>query len=299
VPNWEEIKTFLAVARNRTARNAAKSLQVHHTTVSRRLEELEASMNARLFDRHPDGYVLTTSGERLFAVACRFEEEILGVSREISGTQDRLSGTLRITMTPPLAAIAFTPNLRRFCDKYPEIEVELIATYGHLDISRREADVAIRLDNNPPPEGLVGRRLFRYRQTLYATPEYLAEHNLESHPEAARLLGCKDDGVAFPEWARGTACEAVPVWGYFSELSVLLAAARGGLGIALLPCLIADQDDQLVRATPEPPTPARDVWLVTHRDLMDTSRVRVFMDFAEEVLGFLEPAMLGVRGKSR
>ncbi len=291
-PDWEEIKTFAAVVRGKTARSAAKSLGVHHSTISRRVEQLEASLNTRLFDRHPDGYVLTASGERLFAIATAFQDELTEVSREIAGTQDQLSGRLSITMPAPLATFTIGPRLLEFSTQYPEIEVELIASFGLLDISRMEADVAIRMDNNPP-DGLVGRRLFRYCQAAYATTGYVSRHDIANHPENARLLGWRKNEETHPEWARGTGCEGVPTWGRFPDATMQLAAAKAGLGIALLPCLIADQDPDLVRVSAEPPIEDRDIWILTHRDICDTSRVRAFMDFAEEVLRALEPEMLG------
>ena len=293
-PDWEEIKTFAAVVRGKTARAAAKALDVHHSTISRRVEQLEASMGTKLFDRHPDGYVLTSSGERLFAIARHFEDELLDVGREISGLHDEISGRLRITMPAPLAAIAIAPRLNEFSARYPEIEIELVPSFGLFDISRREADIAIRMDNDPP-NGLVGRRICRYRQAAYATPEYLARHDLAGEPESARLLGWEEGEVRYPEWTKGTGCEGVPIWGYFPDPTVQLAAARGGLGIALLPCLIAEQDPSLVRVSENPPIEARDIWILTHRDIHDTTRVQAFMDFAEEVLKSLEPSMLGSR----
>lgn len=294
LPDWEEIKTFAAVARGKTARSAAKLLKVHHSTISRRVEQLEASLNTRLFDRHPDGYVLTADGERLYAIAARFTEELNAVTREISGSSSDLSGPLRVTMPAPLAAHAIVPQLRRFSAKYPDIEVKVIPTFGLLDIARREADVAIRMDNDPP-NGLVGRRLFRYRQAAYASPEYLAQHDLVRRPESARWLAWEDSDERFPPWAQGTGCEGVPAWGYFPDPNVQIAAARGGLGIALLPCLLGDREAGLRRATPNPPIEARDLWILTHRDLQETPRVRSFMDFAEAELRSLEAEMLGVR----
>ncbi|MFK7899052.1 MAG: LysR family transcriptional regulator [Myxococcota bacterium] len=293
MPDWEGIRAFTAVVRGKTARAAAKSLNVHHSTISRRVEQLEASLKTRLFDRHPDGYVLTSSGERLFEVATRFADDLNDVSREISGGLDELSGSLRVTMPGPLCAHAIVPQLPLFAAEYPDIEIKVIPTYGLLDIARREADVAIRMDSDPP-NGLIGRRVCKYRQAAYASPEYLANHDLATRPEAARWLGWEDPSERFPEWAEGTGCEGVPAWGYFPNPQVQIAAAKSGLGIALLPCLLGDREPGLARASDAPPIDARDLWILTHRDLEDTPRVKAFMDFAEKALRSLEPEMLGV-----
>ena len=297
MPDWEEIKTFAAVVRGKTARKAGRALGLHHSTVSRRIEQLEESLGTRLFDRHPDGYALTQSGERLFAIATRFADELNVATREISGSQEDLSGSLRVTLPASLCAYAIVPELDTFTSNYPDIEIKLVPTYGLLDIARLEAEVAIRMVNDPP-DGLVGRRVLSYRQTAFASPAYLAAHDLEAEPENARWLGWEDSDERFRGWAEGTGLERVPVWGYFPDPNVQVAAARGGLGIALLPCIFGDRDDGLVRASSAPPIPARDIWILTHRDLVDTPRVRVFMDFCEEALGSLEAEMRGVPAES-
>lgn len=290
--DWEDVKTFRQVARHRTVRAAAEALGIHHSTVSRRIEHLEDAAQVRLFDRRPEGYLLTPAGEELLRVAKRFADDLMKVGRHISGADDELRGVVTVTMVEPLAEIAFAPRLSEFVDTYPGLEIHLVTTNDFLDVSRREADIAIRMDNNPP-QALVGKKLMRYRDTVYASPDYLETVDLASTPERGRWLSWDRDDDPFPEWTQATEFGKVPTWGYFPELRMQQAAARNGVGLAMLPCLVGDYDPGLVRATDRPPIEARDIWILTHSDLRRTARVRAFMSFAEIILKELKPSILG------
>jgi len=292
--DWEDLKAFKEVAASRTVRGAAVRLGVHHSTVSRRIETLEDSLGARLFDRRPDGYALTSAGEELAALAQTFAEDLLAVRRQIAGKDAALSGSLTVTMSEAIATHAFAPRLSEFAGAYPNLELRFITTSSFLDVARREADVAIRMDNNPP-DMLVGKRLFPYFQTVYASPTYLAAQDFAAAPERARWLRWNGSDDRFPAWTQATEFARTPAWGHFPEIGLQQAAARAGLGLALLPCLIGDRDPGLVRATTRPPIQARDIWILTHRDLRRTARIRAFMDFAERVLRDLKGAIAGDR----
>ena len=281
--NWEEIQTFATVAEHKTTRASAKVLQVHHTTIIRRIEVLEADLGVRLFDRHPEGYVLTLAGEKLVTIAHQFSQDVTDVTRQISGQDNELSGTVRVTMPEPLAVEAFAPRLNEFLEQYPDLEIEFLTSFTYLNVAKREADVAIRMDNNPP-ETLIGKRLFPYAQTVYATQKYLGEHDFKNAPEKARWLRWDDSEKRFPSWTRDTEFGDVPTWGYFPDLNMQHAAAANGLGLAMLPCLFGDADPRLVRATNRDPIPSRDIWILTHSDLRYTARIRAFMQFSEKVL---------------
>ncbi len=281
--DWEDVKTFAEVAGARTVRSAAKSLGVHHSTVSRRIERLEENTGVRLFDRRPEGYALTEAGEDLVAVARSFADELNEVERQIAGRDNVLTGKISATMSEPIASIAFGPRLVEFTERYPGLDLEIIVTHDFLDVARREADVAIRMDNNPP-QSLVGKRVFQYHSTIYATPAYLDTHDLINNPDDGRWIGWDDADGLYPGWTQDTEFARVPAWGAFLDLRLQLSAAKAGLGLAMLPCFIADREEKLVRATDRKPFPSRDVWILTHSDLRRTARVRAFMEFAEQVL---------------
>jgi DNA-binding transcriptional LysR family regulator len=290
--DWEEVKSFAVVAVAGTVRRAAKELSVHHSTVSRRIDGLERALDTKLFDRKPEGYVLTAAGEQFAATVQDCGMKLNDAERVISGQDSKPSGVVTVTMAEPMAVHAFAPRLAEFAETHPDIEVRMIMTTKVVDISRREADIALRIDNNPP-ETLVGKRLYPYYQTVYASQAYLDRHDFENHPEDARWVSWRAGKTRFPEWTKETGFGRVPLWGHFPEPAMQRAAARGGLGLAMLPCIMGDNDPDLVRATQRPPIKARDIWLLTHSDLRRTARIRAFMSFAEQVMRDAKPQFLG------
>lgn len=281
--DWEDVKTFRTVMEAGTVRAAAKLLGVHHSTVSRRIEQLEKALDSRLFERRPEGYFPTASGEELSRVAGQFSEELFTVERHIAGRDNELSGSLKVTMAEPFALTLFADRIPEFCTAYPGLNLEIITSFDVLDVARREADIAIRMDNNPP-DALVGKRLFAYYTSIYANPQYLASQDFENRPEDARWLGWTDKESRFPDWTQDTEYARVPVWGSFSSIGLQVRLARAGMGLIMVPCIAADGVSGLVRATDRDPLPSRDIWILTHEDLRRTARVRAFMEFAETVL---------------
>lgn len=281
--DWEDVKVVGALARHGTIRGAAKSLSVHHSTISRRVASLENALGARLFDRTPEGYALTEAGEHIALSAKTMESEIQRAGRLVSGGDREMSGRLLVTMAEPVAQYAFAPRLPDFVRQYPNLEIEITSTTNMIDLARRKADIAVRMNNNPH-DSLFGKRLFTYCNAAYASAAYLAEHDLAQSPEDANWIGWDGSFERFPQWTVDTGLSAVPVWGNFPALEMQAALARAGMGIAMLPCFMGDHDPDLVRASARPPVPGRDVWILTHSDLRRTSRVRAFMRFAEDVL---------------
>ena len=280
-PDWDSIKAFAAVARTGTVRGAARLLQVHHATVSRRVDALETQLGCKLFERRPDGLALTGAGETLLGASELARDALNAATRAIAGQDAALSGELTVTLAEPVAEQVLGPRLAGFQARYPGVELRLLITESFLDVARREADVAIRADNNPPGS-LVGKRLFAYYQGGYASPEYLAR--VAAHPHEARWLGWDDGTPRQPDWTAGTAFAAAPVWGQYPQLNMQRIAARNGLGLAMLPCLLGDADPGLRRLPGFEPLRSRDIWLLTHADLRNTARVRAFMGFAEAAL---------------
>lgn len=290
--DWEDIKTFRAVMNGGTVRAAAKNLNVHHSTVSRRIDHLERSLGVTLFERRPEGYFPTSAGEDLARAAGTFAEDLVAVERHIAGRDNELTGTIRVTMAEPFATSMFASRLPEFCDAYPGLELEILTSYDLLDVARREADIAIRMDNNPP-DALVGKRLFAYTTSIYGHPDYLARHDFVNQPEQARWLGWTDRESRFPDWTQETEFAHVPVWGNFASIALQIEMARAQMGLVMIPCIAGDSVPDLVRATRRDPTPSRDIWILTHEDLRRTARVRAFMDFAEMVLRDNKAVLLG------
>ena len=290
--DWEDIKTFREVMDAGTVRAAAKCLNVHHSTVSRRIENLETGLGVTLFERRPEGYFPTQAGEELARAAGQFSDDLLAVERHIAGRDNDLSGSIKVTMAEPFAINIFADRLPEFCDAYPGLELEILTSYDLLDVARREADIAIRMDNNPP-DTLVGKRLFCYYMTVYAHPDYLASHDFVNHPEKARWLAWSEAESRFPDWTQDTEFAQVPTWGNFSSIALQIEMARAKMGLIMVPCLAGDSYPDLVRATSRDPIPSRDIWILTHEDLRGTARVRAFMEFAEQVLRDNKARLMG------
>jgi len=293
--DWEEVKSFAIVAVAGSVRRAAKELNVHHSTVSRRIDSLEHALGTKLFDRQPEGYVLTAAGERLASTVQECGLRLNDAERMISGQDRDLRGIVTVAMPEPMAVYAFGARLAEFAEAHPDIEVHMVMTNKVVDLSRREADIALRIDNNPP-DTLVGKRLFPYYQTAYATQDYLDSHDFENDPESARWVSWHAGKSKYPAWTKEAGFGRVPLWGHFPEPAMQQAAARGGLGLAMLPCIMGDNDPALVRATNRKPIKARDIWLLTHSDLRQTARIRAFMTFAERVLRDMKQQFLGTSG---
>lgn len=287
--NWNDLKLVLAIRRAGTLGGGAAALGVDHSTVFRRLNALEERLGTRLFERLPGGvYAPTPEGERFSATAERVEAETLALSRDVAGNDTRLTGALRITSSETLAYAVLTEQLARFRAAHPGIVVELMVDNRVLSLSRREADVALRVSRPKEPD-LFGRKLAEIGWTIYATPERLAA----TGPAAGLAVldggefigwGAEVGGIAAADWLGDRVAPDRIVY-RASSLINQLTAARLGIGLVLLPCYLGDREPSLVRAVPAPIAElTRELWIVTHTDLRRTARVRAFFDIVGEGL---------------
>jgi DNA-binding transcriptional LysR family regulator len=287
--DWNDLRLVLAIHRAGSLTAAAAALGVDHSTTFRRLKSLEERLGVRLFERLPGGaYEATEAGARMSAGAERMEDEALALARDLAGRDHRLHGRLRVTSSETLAYSRLAPLLAAFRQAHPGIVVELAIDNRVLDLSRREADVALRPVR--PTEGdLWGRQLARVAWGLYAAPAYLEAHGrLASLRALGRhaLIGWEEgaSGIAAADWlARAAPVGAVA---YRSNSLVnQLVAAKAGMGLALLPCYLGDGDDGVARALARPiPELEGELWIVTHADLRKTARIRAFFDLVGEQL---------------
>jgi DNA-binding transcriptional LysR family regulator len=286
--DWNDARLVLAVSRAGSLTVAAKALRVDHSTVFRRLAALEARLGLPLFERGPGGvYQPTAAGVRAALAAERMEDEALGLARDLAGQDRRLTGRLRVTCSETLAYRLLTRHIARFRAGHPGIVVELVVDSRVLNLSRREADVALRVAR--PREGdLWGRKLADVAWTAYGATDYLAgvpplasPADLGSH----LLIGWDEGtvGINAADWLAKAAPSAAVVYRTNSLVNQLVAA-RAGIGLAVLPCYLGDPEPGLARALPDGPVPAleRELWIVTHQDLRRTARVRAFFDAVAE-----------------
>lgn len=274
--DWDDLRYFLAVARKGSVRAAAAALSVNHTTVSRRISAFEKNLGVRLFERLPIGYILTTAGEEMMEPARRIEDEVGNLNRKLVGRDKQLQGVLRVTMPGPLASNLLMPDLAEFSRIYSGIELQLAISAEEFDLKKREADVAIRVTDTPP-EYLIGRKVAHSAKAVYASHEYLAKHDINQQQQI-NWIGWDDD-VRFPDWVKGTHFPSVPVHHQTNDLYTQLAAAKAGLGIVLLPCLLGDPDPALQRISMVSGNDCGSIWLLTHKDLRNTARVKTFFEF--------------------
>ncbi len=239
---------------------AAKALRVDHSTVFRRLAALEARLGLPLFEREPGGvYQPTAAGARAALAAERMEDEALGLARDLAGQDRRLTGRLRVTCSETQAYRLLTRHIAQFRAGHPGIVVELVVDSPVLNLSRREADVALRVAR--PREGdLWGRKLADVAWTAYGATDYLAgmpplasPADLGSHP----LIGWEEGtaGINAADWLTETAQSAAVVYRTNSLVNQLVAA-RAGIGQAVLPCYLGGPEPGLARALPGGPVPA-------------------------------------------
>lgn len=292
--DWENLRTFLAVARAGSARAAAAQLGVHYTSLSRRLQNFEKKIGARLFDRGSFGYVLTPYGEAILPHVRRIEEEAFAVERLISGADARLRGDLRITMPESVASYLLIDELGEFARLYPEVTLAVDANQNFADLLKRQADIAIRVSNDPP-DYLIGTKVGTYYDCIYATPAYLAAHDPADPNSGCQWIGWSDGG-SFTGWLRSSPFANLPVGGWFPNELLQLRAACAGIGLAQLPCFFADREPSLVRVAGLKPQQRADVWLLTHPDFRRTARVRAMMDFMRAVFRKKQDLLVGTLG---
>ncbi len=282
--DWDDLRFFLAVARKGSIRSASVELSVNHSTVLRRINAFEEKLSVRLFERLPTGYVLTSTGEEMVESAQRIEDEVVKLDRQVIGRDTQLSGVLRVTMPLVLATHLLAPEFSAFSTAYPGIKLELAASDEEFNLKKREADVAIRITPNPP-EYLVGRKILRPAKGIYASHTYMKPHDPVHHPEKMNWIGW-EDAVEHPQWVKDSPFPISPIRHQAESLLVQLESVKAGMGLAMLPCFIADQVPSLFRLHLFPLAEAScgDLWILTHKDLRATARVRVFVDFMLNVL---------------
>jgi len=293
--NWNDLKLVLAIQRAGTLSGGAAALNVNHSTAFRRLNTLEERVGTRLFERLPGGvYSLTPEGARFSTTAERIEAETAALDRDVTGRDTRLTGSLRVTSSETLAYAVLTSQLARFRELHPGIVVEMVIDNRVLSLSRREADIALRVTRPKEPD-LFGRKLADIAWTLYATPALLERDGpVKSLERDFISWGADVTGIAAADWI-GENVPAARVVYRASSLVNQLTAARNSMGLVLLPCYLGDTEPGLVRARARPiPELTRELWIVTHADLRKTARIRAFFEVVGDGLSAQQELFAGL-----
>jgi DNA-binding transcriptional LysR family regulator len=293
---WDDFRLVRAVAVANGLPGAADALGINHSTVFRRLGQIEDALGVKLFERHRNGYVLTPTGEDMVAVAEKLDGDINTFTRKIAGSELAPAGELRVTTNDSLLVDLLTPLFGAFQKKFPDITLDIILTNQALNLSRRDADVAIRATDNPP-ETLVGRRAARITWALYGR----AEDFPDPEPPACEALydrrwvsmGDTLGQFKIVKYARAHVPADKLVYKVNTVIG-LAEAVEAGVGIGHLPCFIADKRPTLKRLAPPDDSFGTDLWLLTHPDLRASARVRAFLDFLAAEIAKLKPLIEGM-----
>lgn len=287
--NLDDVRVFLAIVQGGNLSAAARILKVAQPTVGRRIRSMEEALGTRLFDRTPDGYVITPAGRRMQRAAQRVQESAAVIEQRAGDDEHRLAGTVRITTSEGLANTWLIDKLKLFRETHAAIELEILTSTRLVDVLRLHADIALRI-GTPGSDELVGRPVGQVGFGLYASPDYLerygtpadtAELNNHTIIESSGQLA----NVAQAKLLRSLAPRA-KVAVLTDNISTQVRAARDGLGIAPLSHYVAapqgTQQADLVRILDTAFDVRLELWLLTHRELKSTARVRAVLDFLRD-----------------
>ena len=275
--DWGHLEYFLAVARAGSLSRAAKQLRVNHTTVARRLDKLEQQLQVRLFDRLGSGYRLTEDGQALAQQAAEVESQVKRIPRLFSASEADLSGSLKISK-PSSATLNLAPMLAAFRQQYPNIELELTASGAHTNLSELDADVAIRLTNDPPQD-LIGRRLGRLPIAPFGSEAYLKRVGTDDPAQCDWVVWHTEGSSLTMEANLKQQLPDARIALRTNSYNELYEAVIAGMGVGLLSPLKLPENHTLRVLSHAAVDYGIDVWLLSHPDLRKRERVNAFKQF--------------------
>jgi DNA-binding transcriptional LysR family regulator len=285
--DWDKLRVFHAVAEAGSFTHAGEALNLSQSAVSRQISALEESLSVPLFHRHARGLILTEQGELLFRTAREVFAKLAMTEGMLSESKDRPKGPLKVTTTVAFGSAWLTPRVREFLELYPEIELSFIVDDSELDLSMREADVAIRMSPPRQPD-LVQRHLMTVRHLIYASRDYLKKHGTPQKPEDLAkhriVIYGSDTRPPVPnvnwlvELGQRSNYERRPIL-TVNNLYAISRAVESGLGIAALPDFMEHEMRDLVRILPELQGPEIEAYFVYPEELRASKRIAVFRDF--------------------
>jgi len=290
---WDDLRHFLAVARHGSTIQAAKALGMNQSTVQRRIAALERKLGQRLFERRPEGYRLTRLGEELRPIAERVEMDVADFTRRSASSDVELVGTIRVTC-PETAGyrIMKSPILEAFHARYPRLRVEMVMVDRVLDLAKGEADIAFRT-SDPKDEALVARKVAEVPWAVFASRAYIDRRGV---PKTFDEIGSHDvvqfDGPIAEHpgarWLKRVAPHA-RIAARCTSTPALVLAVKSGAGISPLPVIAVEGEPEVIRLFDSIPELRLPFYLLIHRDMQRTPRVRAFCDFvAREMKAFRE-----------
>lgn len=291
--DWDDVRYFLAVARAGSVRAAGERLGVNHSTVLRRIAQLEERLGAQMFEKLPSGYRLTAAGEEVLDLARQMEASSHLLETRVFGRDQSARGLLRVTLPPFLATHLLMPDLADFARLHPDIEMEISSTGEVANLTNREADVAIRIVANRKTlplnlHGLKGPELF---SAVYMSRDRLAAWHAGA-PDPIRWIVIDNHGI--PDWARAGEVHTTEVPFRSPDAETQIVAVRQGIGMTKLPCFVGDADPLLVRVPGTDLPMHGTLWLLTQGETRKTKRVRLFTEFVSRRLAAHAPLLSGL-----
>ena len=285
--DWDKLRIFHAVAEAGSFTHAGDKLNLSQSAVSRQISALEEGLKVPLFHRHARGLILTEQGELLYRTAHEVFGKLAMTEAQLTESKDRPRGTLKISTTVAFGSTWLAPRMREFIEVYPEIEVHLVLTDRALDLSMREADVAVRF--SPPRQAdLIQRHLLTVHMNIYASPSYIRKHGLPQSAEALdehRIIVYGNDlrpPVPDVNWLLRVGRKsnelrqpAMTV----NNVYAILRAVQSGSGLGTLPDYMTQDDGDLVQVLPELEGPQVDAYFVYAEEQRASKRTAVFRDF--------------------
>lgn len=280
--NWDDAKLVLEIDRNSGLSGAARAMSVNHSTVSRRLAMAEQKLGVRLFDRLPQGLVITDAGRKVSETAIRIENEMHVLGRNIIANDKALKGTLKVTAAQLIIQVQLAEIVHKFMELHPAIEVTLSAVNDVVNLHQREADVAIRISKILEPS-LFGSMATKQNRGFYVSKKFL-----EQNPVLLSKTPVEESMpfITFQWWGNSipTALKERFLNPKFTmqmdDMISVHTATKAGIGISRMPCFLGDSDPDLMRLPYVELTPYTDIWVLTHPDLKNVERIRQFMKFA-------------------
>jgi DNA-binding transcriptional LysR family regulator len=287
--DWNDLRYFLAVAREGSTLAAGRKLRTSQTTVARRIAALEAALGMPLFDKRQAGYSLTPGGFDLMQRAESVEASAIGFADAAAAQSRDIRGTVKVTTEEVYSITLLAGILRELHERHPEIVIDLDTSQKVRDLGAGEADISLRsTESVNQPAGLVGRQLCTDDWALYCSRDYAARHgaprsiaDLKNHPFIGG--GGGNLWIHYQAWLKTLRLES-QVAMHHATSGGLLSGVRSGFGIAVLPCIVADADPDLIQCLPPRVQHGRVLWLFTHERCRHTPRVRTVIDFMYERL---------------
>jgi len=286
IGNWDEIRTAFHVARLGTVSAAAEALGVHHATVIRHIDALEARLGAKLFQRHARGYTATDAGRELLSVAQVADDRFSQMAARIGGARDDISGELIVTALPEFSKVV-SPAILRLLAEHSGLTVRYVTDQRVFRLEYGEAHVALRAGNRPQEPDNVVQPLMTEQYAIYGARSYIDRYGKpvsESDLAGHRFAGPEDTRHKAPFWR--WLLERIPPEGLVFRSNDLLAAVDavvGGAGLGFMPVTSAVGFESLEQVFPSRPEWEVPVWLVTHVDLHRTAKVQALLAAVKDV----------------